>query len=226
MQDSFSEYPKSDFYQKFLSGQNLIDESMKTITEKSVKESFVDELNETQFALQRMVACNYRLVEEITKSQQLAAKCADLESQLQLYMRKIETLEDRHLRDLLNMERLERENNILKRKLEEQENNKQLSNKLEINKILQKTDSSFMNQEKFNSKQSSGKYKTPILFTTRPQSPQSSVRQSTPNKSVYSYLLSSTTTNSKTDFSKSCNITRQTIESLLRKTSKHGTSKK
>ena len=34
-------------------------------------------------------------------------------------MRKIETLEDRHLRDLLNMERLERENNILKRKLEE-----------------------------------------------------------------------------------------------------------
>lgn len=34
-------------------------------------------------------------------------------------MRKIETLEDRHLRDLLHMEKLERENNILKRKLEE-----------------------------------------------------------------------------------------------------------
>ena len=34
-------------------------------------------------------------------------------------MRKIETLEDRHLRDLLNMEKLERENNILKRRLEE-----------------------------------------------------------------------------------------------------------
>ena len=34
-------------------------------------------------------------------------------------MRKIETLEDRHLRDLLNMERLERENNVLKRRLEE-----------------------------------------------------------------------------------------------------------
>ncbi|CAD8117623.1 unnamed protein product [Paramecium sonneborni] len=72
---SFADVQQHEYFQKFLVGQNLIDSSTsfarlnsKTVTERSIRESFLEEQN-YEVILQQVMASNLRLIDQISKCQ-------------------------------------------------------------------------------------------------------------------------------------------------------------
>ncbi|CAD8207387.1 unnamed protein product [Paramecium pentaurelia] len=247
---SFGDVPQPEYFQKFLVGQNLVDSSTsfarlnsKTVTERSIRESFLEEQN-YEVILQQMMACNIRLMDEISKCQQ------NLEIQVQQLQRKnselatqIQHLQDTNAKLLHELDSCKKEKQNLQEEIKkiERENKKlylpepklKYNNLMDLNKILMnKTESSFQfyKDHMLSSKFISPKVhnSNPFIYTTRPQSPSTSVRQSTPTKTEIKspLLMFNNTVNSWRDSQQNRNTVefkkfQKTMEQLMRKPKKN-----
>ncbi|CAK66730.1 unnamed protein product (macronuclear) [Paramecium tetraurelia] len=245
---SFGDVPQPEYFQKFLVGQNLVDSSTsfarlnsKTVTERSIRESFWEEQN-YEVILQQMLASNIRLMDEI-------AKCQNLETQVQQLQRKnselatqIQHLQDTNAKLLHELDSCKKDKQTLQEEIKKMEReNKKLylpeskfkyNNLMDLNKILMnKTESSFQfyKDHLLSSKFTSPKIhnSNPFIYTTRPQSPSTSVRQSTPTKSEIKspFLVFNNTANSWRDSQQNRNAVefkkfQKTMEQLMRKPKK------
>ncbi|CAD8184411.1 unnamed protein product [Paramecium octaurelia] len=245
---SFGDVQQSEYFKQFLVGQNLVDSSTsfarlnsKTVTERSIRESFLEEQN-YEVILQQVMASNIRLMDEITKCQvtnletqvqQLQRKNSELVSQIQHLLDSNAKLQ--HELDSCKKQRQKLQEEIKKcereiRKLYLPE--PKLTNLMDINKILMnRTESSFQfyKEPTISSKFATAKVHTsnPFISTTRPQSPSTSVRQSTPTQTETKspILMFNNTVNSWRDSKQNRNAAelkkfQQTMEQLVRKSKK------
>ncbi|CAD8206533.1 unnamed protein product [Paramecium pentaurelia] len=243
---SFGDVPQSEYFKKFLVGQNLVDSSTsfvrlnsKTVTERSIRESFQEEQN-YEVILQQVMASNIRLMEEITKCQNLETQVQQLQRKNSELVSQIQHLQDDNAKLQHELDTFKKEKHSLQEEIKknERENRKiylpepKLNNLMDINKILMnRTESSFQfyKEPLLSSKFISTKVHTsnPFIYTTRPQSPSTSVRQSTPiqTETKSPILMFNNTVNSWRDSKQNRNAVefkkfQQKMEQLVRKSKK------
>ncbi|CAK57848.1 unnamed protein product (macronuclear) [Paramecium tetraurelia] len=244
---SFGDVQQSEYFKQFLVGQNLVDSSTsfarlnsKTVTERSIRESFLEEQN-YEVILQQVMASNIRLMDKITKCQNLETQVQQLQRKNSELASQIQHLLDANAKLQHELDTCKKQKQKLQEEIKknERENRKlylpepKLTNLMDINKILMnRTESSFQfyKEPTLSSKFGSAKAHTsnPFIYTTRPQSPSTSVRQSTPTQTETKspILMFNNTVNSWRDSKYNRNAAefkkfQQTMEQLVRKSKKN-----